>query len=234
MVEQYCFKKKPQFTDDYQIFTGHYCMNLEKRRKSAKIVSLAVIVATLLVIIGWIGDIAPLKSILNSWVTMKFDTAIAFLLSSAILYFIVRVHEGEVDRSQIALSIASLILILLMGLLFFSALFGIQTGVEELFVKEEAGIVKSVIPGRPSIPTMFNFLLIGLAAILTLLKSIQSRKYLKIIGLAVAGIGTVAVIGYILNFPVLYYYLEGKNSAMACHAAILFVLLGFGLFYAVD
>ena len=56
---------------------------------------------------------------------------------------------------------------------------------------------------------------------------LQSK--LKIIGLIVGSIGAVAVVGYIINAPLLYYYIEGVNSAMACHTAVLFVLLGMGL-----
>jgi hypothetical protein len=39
----------------------------------------------------------------------------------------------------------------------------------------------------------------------------------------------LAVAGYIINAPVLYYYVEGLNSALAFHTAGLFVLLGTGL-----
>jgi hypothetical protein len=50
----------------------------------------------------------------------------------------------------------------------------------------------------------------------------------KIIGFIVGIIGAVALIGYSVNLPQLYYFVEGVNAAMACHTAILFVLLGIG------
>ena len=59
---------------------------------------------------------------------MKFDTAIAFVLSGITLYFIVRAVEGEFDKAQVVLSITSLIIILLMGILFFSAILGYNRG----------------------------------------------------------------------------------------------------------
>ena len=52
---------------------------------------------------------------------MKFDSAVCFLLSGITLYFIVMAIEGEFDKAQVVLSITSLIIILLMGILFFSA-----------------------------------------------------------------------------------------------------------------
>jgi nitric oxide reductase large subunit len=49
------------------------------------------------------------------------------------------------------------------------------------------------------------------------------------IGLIVGVIGALAVVGYIINAPLFYYFIAGVNSAMAFHTAILFVLLGMGL-----
>jgi len=201
----------------------------EKKRKIAKILSLAVVIGGIMVITGWIFDIGVLKSISPAWVTMKLSTAIAFLLSGITLYFIVKAFEGEFDKAQVALSITSLIIILLMGTLFFSALLKIHTGVDDLFIKESAAAVKSVAPGRPSVPTMLNFILIASAGILTLLKPGNLQPKLRLIGLTVGITGAVAVAGYIMNVPLLYYFIEGINSAMACHTAILFVLLGMGL-----
>ena len=214
----------------------HFCllnynkkMVPEKKRKIVRVLSLVVSIAGFMVIIGWIFHIGFLKSITPAWVSMKITTAIAFVLSGITLYFIVRAAEGEFDKAQVVLSITSLAIILLMGLLFFSAVLKVHTGAEDLFIKDAPDAVMSVVPGRPSIPTMFNFMLIGAAGILTLLNPEKSRLKLKIIGLIIAAIGVIAIFGYCLNAPLLYYYIEGINSAIAFHTAALFVLLGTGL-----
>jgi hypothetical protein len=201
----------------------------EKKRRAAKALSLAVIFGGGMVITGWIFDVGVLKSISPAWISMKLATAISFVLSGIILYFIVRAMEGEFDKAQVALSITSLIIVLLMGILFFSALLKIHTGVEDLFVKEPAGTIKTVTPGRPSVPTMLNFILIASAGILTMLNPDKLPSKLRIIGLIVVSIGALAVVGYSINAPMLYYFIEGINSALAFHTAILFVLLGVGL-----
>ncbi|MGD0078674.1 MAG: hypothetical protein ABSB91_08645 [Sedimentisphaerales bacterium] len=203
-------------------------MTPEKRKKTAKILSLAVILAGFTVIIGWFFDIRILKSIAPAWVSMKFDTAIAFVLSGITLYFIVRAAEGEFDKAQVALSITSLLIILLMGTLFFSAVLEIRTGAEDLFIKEAAGTAKTVTPGRPSMPTMVNFLMVAAAGILTTLNPVNLRTKLRIIGLIIGSVSALAIVGYIVNKPVLYYYIEGINSAVACHTAALFMVLGIG------
>jgi hypothetical protein len=204
-------------------------MNPEKKRKIAKILSLVVMIAGISVIIGWILDISILKSIRPTWVSMKFDTAIAFVLSGITLYFIVRAVEGEFDKAQIVLSITSLFIILLMGVLFSSAVLKVHTGLEDLFIQEPPGTVNTAVPGRPSIPTMFNFILIGVAGIVIMLNPDKYQLKLKIIGMIIMVTGILPIVGYSLDFPVLYYYIEGINSAIACHTAALFVLIGTGL-----
>jgi hypothetical protein len=203
-------------------------MTLEKKRKAAKVLSLAVTIAGIMVMAGWIFNIGILKSISPAWVSMKFSTAMAFVFSGITLYFIVRALEGEFDKAQVALSITSLIIILLMGTLFFSAIFEIRTGAEDLFIKEEAGTVKTVTPGRPSLPTMANFILIATAGIFTTLNPANLRFKLRIIGIIIGLIGLLAIVGYIINNPGFYYFVEGINSAIALHTAVLFMLLGIG------
>jgi hypothetical protein len=203
-------------------------MTTETKKKTAKALSLVVTIAGILVIIGWIFDIGILKSISSAWISMKFDTAVAFVLSGVALYFIARAVEGEFDKAQVVLSITSLIIILLMGTLFFSAIFGVNTGAEELFIKDNATNNKTIVPGQPSLPTMFSFVLIASAGILTTLNPGNLRLKLKIIGAIVGLIGSLAVVGYIFNVPLLYYYIEEVNSAMACNTAALFIVLGIG------
>lgn len=199
------------------------------KRKTARVLAAAVSIVAIAVITGWIFNIGILKSISPGWISMKFDTAVAFLLSGVTIYFIARAAEGDFDGAQVALSITSLIIILLIGILFFSAILGIHTGAEELFVKDVSVNSRTVVPGRPSIPTMINFILIAFAGIFTMFNTAKLRLQLRIIGLAIGIIGASAIAGYIVNVPILYYFIKGVNSAMACHTAILFVLISAGL-----
>lgn len=206
-----------------------YNISLQARRKIAKAISIVAAVTAIIVIIGWIFDIGILKSVSAAWVSMKFDTAVSFLLSGIILYFISKAFEGDFDRAQVVISIASFVLIMLMGTLFFSALMGVHTGTEDIFVKETVMAPMTAAPGRPSVPTMFNFVLIAIAGIVTMLRSSKLKSIFRIIGFIVGAIGISAIAGYSLNLPALYYFVEGLNSAMAIHTAVLFVLLGIGI-----
>ncbi|MGB7566600.1 MAG: hypothetical protein WBM07_01960, partial [Chitinivibrionales bacterium] len=198
-------------------------------KNAAKLLSLIIIVAGIAVMAGWIFNVPLLKSLSPAWVSMKFSTALCFLLSGVSLYYMARAREGDSEISQIVIFIATLIIMILMGTLFFSALLTIHTGLEDLFIKDAAGAAKTVVPGRPSAPTMLNFMLMALAAILTLMEVKRLRLGYRITGIVIGSIGTVAIIGYIIGAPAFYYYIEGINSAIALNTACLFVFLGTGL-----
>ena len=200
----------------------------QKKRNAAKLISCVVALAGITVIIGWIFDIRSLISIRPEWISMKFSTAFCFILSGVTLYFIARALEGELDAVQVILPITSLVLILFMGTFFFSFITGVHIGLEDLFFRDVTLVPTSVAPGRPSLPTMINFLLVAVASFLILLNNDSVRSKLRLIGFVISAVGLLAVIGYVFNVPLFYYYIRGINSAVACHTAILFVVLGAG------
>lgn len=188
-----------------------------------------VVFISILVMIGWQFDIDAFKNILPYWVTMKVSTAFAFFLSGITLFFVAKATEKDITYAEVVLPGTTLALLLLMATLLMSNIFGIDTGIEEVFVKESAGAVNTTIPGRPSVGTMINFILIALSGIITLYKPQQLKLILFIIGWIVVVSGSLALIGYIINVPLLYYRVEAWSSAMAIHTACLFILLGAGL-----
>lgn len=204
-------------------------MKPQKKIKIARILSFVISISGIIVITGWIFDIAIFKSISPGWISMKLSTAFAFFLSGISLYFMAEAREGGFDQAQIALSITSLSIVLVMGTLFFSLFLGVRTGVDDLFIKDAGNPANTVTPGMPSTLTMLSFLLISLSGILTILSVENLGNKLAVTGFIIAGIGVLPVIGYIVNAPLLCYYIKGVNSAMAFHSAVLFVLLGAGL-----
>ncbi len=197
-------------------------------RKIAKRLSLLVIVGGILVIAGWMLDIGVLTSISPVWRSMRIITAVGFILAGATVYFIARALEGEFDMAQVALCITSFTLVLLMGVSLFSTVFGLS-GVEDLFIRKAASEGKTIILGRPSLLAIYNFLLVAAAAVMVMWKIGKLQPKLQIIGLMIGLIGAIAILGYIINVPVLYHFMQGKGSAMACPTAVLFVLLGSAL-----
>jgi len=198
-------------------------------QKIAKILAIVVVIVGILVTIGWVLDIGTLKSISPNWVTMKLSTAVSFIFSGVTLYFITRIQEGKSAAAQVALPASGLIIFLFMITLLVSVFAGIRTGIEDLFIKETGEAVETTTPGRPSVATIINFILIITTCIFALSDSTKFKKSLSWIGAIVAAVGGLSVVGYAVNSPVLYYSIEDVSTAMALHTSILFVMLGVGL-----
>jgi hypothetical protein len=181
------------------------------------------------VMAGWFLDIPALQSIRPGWVTMKFSTALCFFLSGVSLLVIAQELEGRTMLGTLVLPTTTLLLMLFMVTLLGSVLVGIHTGIEDLFVREQEGALLSTVPGRPSVGTMASFILIALAGVLTMLELSRLRRHLTLLGWMVLVVGLIALIGYGVRQPLLFYTIEGWSTAMAFHTACLFVFLGAAL-----
>lgn len=181
------------------------------------------------VMAGWLFDIPALKSVLPVWVTMKFVTALAFVLSGFLLLSIESELNGKRNVSEIALPVFTLCIGLLMSTLLFSVAFNIRTGMEDLFVRESPGAVKTTIPGRPSLATIAAFGCITCCGLAALLKAGPFRAIIRAFGAFVALSGVSGASGYLLDAPALYFSMPGLSTAMAVHTAIVFIFLGAGL-----
>jgi hypothetical protein len=196
----------------------------------AKLLSVIVTISGVMVMAGWVLEIEVLKSILPIWVTMKFTTALSFFLSGLILYFVTSTLKNKSDFSQITLTITTLIILLIMATFMLSIFFNVRTGIEDIFVKELEGAVETITPGRPSIGTIFNFMLVTIIGVLTMYEVKKISVIISAIGLLIFAIGCIAILGYIITVPYLYFLIEGYSTAMAVHTAFLFMLLGVGFF----
>lgn len=192
--------------------------------------SLIVAAAGIMVMLGWIFDIPTLKSVMPQFVTMKFTTAISFVLSAIVLYLTTRDIKDGASLSGIVLIFVGFSIILIMATLIISVFFGIKTGMEDLFVRESAGAVDTLMPGRPAIATMVNFLIVAVIGLASLFRQSIVFKISSMLGLSVALIGGAAILGYLTGNSALYYNINDISTAMALNTAVLFVLLGAGFF----
>lgn len=180
-----------------------------------------VFIVSLMVIIGWIFDIPILKSIFPGFITMKFSTAIAFIISGIILLGIFKIFGNTLLNNRVTLFF-SLTLLIFIGYILISSLLGIGIPIENLVVKEVADAVITIKLGLPSIATMLNFVLISIAGLFSFGKKIVFKPMAGIICI----LGISSILGYILNKPFLYFYFENISTGMALHTAFLFVLIG--------
>lgn len=199
-----------------------------------KTLGVIVTISGLAVIIGWLYDIPVIKSISPNWISMKFITAISFVLSGFILYFITQVKTENLAAKQIVLSVAALSILMIMVTFIAGLIFGIHTGLEGMFVYDIDQLINVSTPGRPSIPAIICFILTAVSAILVLLEVNKLKFLLKTTGIIIALIALTAVAGYVFNIPPLYYSVKNISNPIAFHAAALFIVVGTGIFIGSD
>jgi hypothetical protein len=190
-----------------------------------KCISCVILLAGLLIMIGWVFDIEALKTATHFGVTTKFVTALAFALSGFVL---LTLHNASLKKINIILTAG---ILLLMGVSFVGNLVGISFGAEKLFFSAVDNERFTGVPGYPSIMTCISFLLFGLAATCRLLRK-NCTWQMSIPGMIIIAVGAMATLGYALDISSLYYYfhdLTSFSTAMSQYTAALFILLGSGM-----
>lgn len=186
--------------------------------------SVAIIAVGSLVLVGWLFDIGTLKSIFPGLVTMKANTALAFILLGLSLWLL-----GERTQRRGGLGQLSAFTAALVGLLTFSEyLFGWNLGIDQLLFDEPLGAVGTSQPGRMAPTTALDFLLLGLA--LLFLDSRQGYWLVQLLIVAAALIALIAFVGYVYRVESLYGV--ASHTRMAVHTSLTFVVLSCGILLA--
>lgn len=199
------------------------------RIRTVRIIAVIIAAAGIAEMLGWFFGVQALKSVLPSMVTMKFSTAVSFFLSGITLFFMAESMRGRASVAQVVLPATTLIIMLIMATLLASSILGIETGIENLFVEEEAAAVKTTVPGRPSLVTMSDFIVFAAAGIGSMFRYRGQKRLLFFSGAFIAATGALALSGYILGIDYLFFSWPGVSTGMALVTAVLFELLGAAL-----
>lgn len=181
---------------------------------------------SLSVLVGWIFDIAALKSFnLDPATTMKANTAISFTLVSVSLWLI-QMKRANQWTSRIALGCACTVsLIGLLTLIEYST--GWDIGIDQL-VFQDHGIAFGISsPGRMSPIAALNFFLIGIALVFLNTKNQKHYRFVQVLIFIIISISFPILIGYFYSIKPLYriaFYI-----GIAVHTAILFFILCIGI-----
>src|SRR6185312_6563114 len=180
----------------------------------------------LTVMLGWIFGIDVLELLVSNTVTMKFSTAVSFLMSGIMLYLLNESKSKNSELARMLLPAPIMVVMFYMITLLVSTFTRIPSGIEDLFVMEKSGAVGSLLPGVPSVAAMISFLLIVSTSILSLLRYEKQGREIPIIGGIICAISATALLGYAANVSLMYYMIPGISSGMAILTAITFLLIG--------
>jgi|SRR3989344_2522987 len=190
----------------------------------AKILAIVAVSVAVIVLFGWIFNIPFLLSISPSWPTMKFISALCFLLSGFMLYALAIKQERSSAGADLTVQLSVILIFLLVVPIFISSIFDVRLNLENFLVKEAESAMTPV-PGRPSIGTITAFFFIVLIGIFDWFSASRGIFWS---GVVVGAIGAMASSGYILNFSQLYHFFGGVSAGMALHTSLLFIFLGIG------
>ncbi|KAB8319658.1 PAS domain S-box protein [Tolypothrix campylonemoides VB511288] len=214
----------------------------------AQAASVFVIFIACVVLSGWVFDIALLKSVLPGLVTMKVNTAIAFLLSGVSLWLLLKQNTGKTSSSpslpdsltpslphssspSLLIAKGSAIAVVLIALITLCQyLFGWKLGIDELLFGDSPKAIETSHLGGMEANTAVNFLLLGVALWLLGQKTHRSYWLAQGLSLIVALICLQAFVGY--AYGVKNFYQFGVyTTSMALHTALAFGVLCVGVLY---
>jgi len=166
---------------------------------------------------GWILRIPVLTSVVPGLVSMKANTALAFLMLSGALC---AAAEGRWPAWQRWLALAAALIAVLT---LFEYVSGTSLGIDHVLFRDFG---HSVYPGRMAPISAVNFLLLAAAL---LMPSFRRSDYVKeSLALLLALSATLAIVGYIYGVPAFYGALSNSSTAMALHTGASFLVLAIG------
>ncbi|MBW4576092.1 MAG: response regulator [Aphanothece sp. CMT-3BRIN-NPC111] len=197
----------------------------------SQIASAIAILIGSLVIIGWIYNIAILKSFLPGLVAMKANTALNFILAGVSLWLSQTKQTGKSGRvKRYIMQACASIVLLVSGLTLTEYLFDWDLGIDQLLFKEPVGTVGTFAPGRMALNTTSCFLSDGLALLVLDWKTRRGHRLSHWFALLPALVALVTLIGYI--YDVKDFVGVVTYTPMALHTAIAFIFLSVGILLA--
>lgn len=162
---------------------------------------------SVIVMLSWVVGFTFFTNLNKDFVTMKFGTAFVFLVSCLMLSHktLEKFFSGVIVT--IAFSIVMSVYCLDNNICFFPSF--------------ETAPILTYKPGLPSIGTVICFLLVAISVF------VERRE----IGSAINLFAGISILGYLLDMPLLYFYIPNFSTAMAVHTAIFFIHIGYVVKY---
>jgi PAS domain S-box-containing protein len=179
-----------------------------------------LIMAGIIVLTGWVGNIAVIKSIYPDWAAMNVDTAICFLLAGVTLWLLN--NERKSRATGMIIRICSISIFLIGSLNILNYIFDFSAVINRLSANNDALINKASYLGKQSPLTAISFLLFAISLFPAPGKRFKTIVF-QSLNLLIGIIGFVAVMGYMFGSKKLYQ-IPGYES-MAFHTSVFFLIL---------
>jgi len=179
---------------------------------------LAVTAVGAVVFAGWLFDLTTLKNLLPQWESMNVNTSLSFIFAGAACAGVGWSRRG--DPRWLRARWLALVPLTLGCLNLAEYILGVDAGLNELLFQDDSPAVTNTAPGRMSVLTSLNFIIVGTALIHW---DRLSPALTEAAALTVSILGFVSILGYLygVNSSELFETL----GVMALHASLTFELL---------
>lgn len=195
----------------------------------AKSAGLICTVIGLLVLVGWLQDIAPFKSIDPDWIAMKANTAFGFVLAGLALWLKASPTLHSSPRWRRAEKIFAVIPLLFGLLTLLEYLLPLDFGIDQWLYRERETLIGTLPPGRMAPATALCFVLVGSAL---LLENRSSRQRWLVASLAVISGALALSAGLIYLYDTNHSYGVAYSLQLAVNTVLALCLLAAGLLFA--
>ena len=190
------------------------------------IASIFAIIISGIVIFGWIFGISPLRGDIYGLSAMKFNGAILFILCGLTLFL--RLKEYSNTQIQFLTKILPFIALGLALVTASEYLFGVNLGIDQLFVKDTSlNLLENSPLGRIPILANLEFILLSISLILLNLRKILLSQFIVIIAIFFA---MTTILAFTYNTST-FLVLESA-AAIPLYSAITFLILCLGIFFS--
>ena len=183
------------------------------------------LIAGILVLIGWQFEIEILKSPLSNIVSMKANTAAAFLLAGLALIFLQRPGKATNILVRFCGSVIALI-----GLIFLAQhILGWDFGIDQILFREPEGTIGTLHPGLMAPSTALNFLLIGFTFLTITHQKKRSYFLIEFPPVFSLSVSVIGFVGYVTQLEELAG--PAAYTKMAIHTTVIFIILCIGILF---
>ena len=194
----------------------------------AKVASLTVMLVGYAALFGWTFDISVLKSVIPGFATMKANTALVFVLAGLSLW-LSQTPEPRPSRNRVIAKVSALLVTLIALLTLAEYLMSYDFGIDEILAMDPATQL-ALHPGRMSLATAINFLVLGAALLLLDVEIGHGNFPSQWLSLFAGFVSLLALIGYAYDVEALYG--NPPFASVALHTATAFFLLSLGILCA--
>jgi hypothetical protein len=201
---------------------------IERFRHFSELSSILLVLAGLLVLLGWAFDISILKSPGIGFSTIKTNVAVAIILIGLSLWLL---QTKRITSNMLSLAQISAIIVTLIGLLtLIEYLFAINLGIDQILFKELPGALYASSPNRMALTVAAAFILIGPSLLFLSKNTPKTVNWSQIMALITVFVVALPLIGFLYGAPQLY--LIPNFSGVAIYAVLLLLWASLSILFA--